>query len=183
MNNDNIIFVSQNVQGLRNNLKRINLDAIVQNMIYRNLSVSCIQETWLDGNLIKEIEGYTIFHQCLENKKICKRDQNGVAINLSPEFTIFYNKSGSKPQVNPTISSSVKFGRLLGLKLSINVKTVLKGAFQKKKKSNEMQSINLFISSVHHPTDKKLQKQNLTIIYQVFILQFLHTTSSFRVKI
>ena len=45
MNNDNVIFVSQNVQGIRSNLRRINLDDIVQNMIYRNLSVHCIQET------------------------------------------------------------------------------------------------------------------------------------------
>ena len=59
MNNDNMIFVSQNEQGLRSNLRRINLDAIVQNMICRNLSVYCIQETWLDRNFIKEIEGYT----------------------------------------------------------------------------------------------------------------------------
>ena len=63
MNNENIIFISQYVQGLRINLRRINLDAIVQNMNNRNLSVYCIQETWLDGNLIKTIEGYTIFHR------------------------------------------------------------------------------------------------------------------------
>ena len=85
-------------------------------MINRNLSVYCIQETWLDGNFIKEIEGYTVFHHGLV-KQVCKRGQNGVAIILSPEFTIFYNKSGSKPQVNPTISSSVDFGRFIGLKL------------------------------------------------------------------
>ena len=138
------------------NSRSINLDAIVQNMIHRNLSVYCIQETWLDGNFIKEIEGYTVFHHGLV-KQVCKRGHNGVAIILSPEFTIFYNKSGSKPQVNPTISSSVEFGRFIGLKLSINVKTVLKGAFQKKKKSNKMQTINVFISFVYHPTDKKLQ--------------------------
>ena len=53
-----------------------------------------------------EIEGYTVFHHGLE-KQVCNRGQNGVAIILSPKFTIFYNKSDSKPQVNPTISSSV----------------------------------------------------------------------------
>ena len=73
-------------------------------MINRNLSVYCIQERSLDGNFIKEIEGYTVFHHGLV-KQVCKRGQNGVAIILSPEFTIFYNKSGSKPQVNPTIFS------------------------------------------------------------------------------
>ena len=72
INNDKLIFLSQNVQGLRSYLRKINLDAIVQNMIYRNLSVYCIQETWLDGNFIKEIEGYTVFHHGLE-KQVCKR--------------------------------------------------------------------------------------------------------------
>ena len=112
--------MSQNVQGLKSNARSINLDDIVQNVINRNLSVYCIQETWLDGNFIKEIEGYTVFHHGLV-KQVCKRGQNGVAIILSPEFTIFYNKSGSKQQVNPKTSSSVEFGRFLGLKLSINV--------------------------------------------------------------
>ena len=149
-------------------------------MIYRNLSVYCIQETWLDGKFIKEIEGYTVFHHGLE-KRVYKRSQNGIAIILSPEFTTFYNKFGSKPQVNPTISSSVEFVRFLGLKLSINVKTVLKGAFQKKKKSNKMQSINLHLQYIILLTTS--YKQNLTIIYQVFILKFLQTTSSSRVKI
>ena len=57
-------------------------------MINENLSVYCIQEMWLDGNFIKEIEGYTICHHGLE-KQVCTRGQNGVAIILSPEFTIF----------------------------------------------------------------------------------------------
>ena len=62
-NNEMIIFVSQNVQGLKSNARSINLDAIVQNMINSNVFVYCIQETWLDGNFIKEIEGYTVFHR------------------------------------------------------------------------------------------------------------------------
>ena len=140
------------------NSRSINLDAIVQNMIHRNLSVYCIQETWLDGNFVKEIEVYTIFHHGLE-KKVCKRGQNGVAIILSPEFIIFYNKYGSKPQVNPTKTNNVEFGRFLGLKLSISVKISMKGAFQKKNKSNKMQTIILCISSVYHPTDRVLQSE------------------------
>ena len=47
------MFVSQNVQGLKSDTTRINLDAIVQNMINRNYSVYCIQKTWLGGNFIK----------------------------------------------------------------------------------------------------------------------------------
>ena len=78
-NNEMIIFVSQTVQGLKSNTRSINLEAIVQNMINRNLSVYCIQETWLDGNFIKEIEGYTVFHHGLV-KQVCKRGQNRIAI-------------------------------------------------------------------------------------------------------
>ena len=110
-------------------------------MIKRHLSVYCIQETWLDGNFIKDIEGYIICHHGLE-KQVCTRGQNGVAIILSPEFTIFYNKSGSKPQVNPQNSNSVEFVRFLGLKLSISVKTSMKGAFQIKKMSKRIQTTN-----------------------------------------
>lgn len=121
-------------------------------MIYRNLSVYWIQETWLDGNFIKEIEGYTIFHHGLE-KQVCKRGQNRVAVILSLECTIFYNKSGSKPQVNPKISSSVEFGRFLDLKLSIIVKIVLKGAFQKKKKKFSTRK-NLNLKLTNHNTIK-----------------------------
>ena len=69
-------------------------------MIYRHLSVYCIQETWLDGNFIKEIERYTVFYHGLE-KQVCKRGQNGVAIILYQEFTIFYNKSGLKDTSTP----------------------------------------------------------------------------------
>ena len=57
-------------------------------MINRDLSVYCIQETWLHGNFIKEIEGYTVFHHGLK-KQVCSRGQNGVVIILSPDFTIF----------------------------------------------------------------------------------------------
>ena len=61
--------------------------------------------------------------------------------------------------MNPQNSNSVEFGRFLGLKLSINVKTFMKGDFQKKKKSNKMQTVYLFMSSVYHPTDKVLQTE------------------------
>ena len=42
INNYKLIFISQNIQGLRRNLRRINLDAIVQNITYKNVSVYCI---------------------------------------------------------------------------------------------------------------------------------------------
>ena len=114
-------------------------------MIFRNLSVYWIHETWLDGKFIKEIEGYTILHHGLE-KQVCKRGQNGVAIILSLEFTIYYDKSGSKPQVNPKISSSVEFGRFLGLKLSIIVKTVWKELFRKRRRNVVL--VKIWISNV-----------------------------------
>ena len=102
------------------------------------------------------------------------RGQNGVAIILSPEFTIFYNKFGSKSQVNPQNINSVEFGRLLGLKLSITVKTSMKGDFQKK--SNKMQIINLFISFIYHPTDKILQTEFNDYISSIYSIILLNDT-------
>ena len=50
-------------------------------MISKILDVYRIQETWLDGNFIKNINGYIMFHHVLISQ-ICSRRQKGVAIIL-----------------------------------------------------------------------------------------------------
>ena len=78
-------FVSQNVQSSRSEAQSINLDAIIEMMIKNNISIYSIQETWLDGDFVKEINGYTMFHHGLVSQT-CSRGQKGVAIILSPGF-------------------------------------------------------------------------------------------------
>ena len=120
-------------------------------MSIRKIDVYLIQETWLDGDYVSEIKGYTLFHHGLKKQK-CSRGQCGVGIILSPTFLQFYKDSGSKPPI--TISEENAFGRFIGISLTIKVKTDHKGAFKKKKRKNKFQSLNLFIASVYHPVDK-----------------------------
>ena len=63
-----ISFISQNVQSLRSDSQSINLDAIIEVMKKNNISIYCIQETWLDSDFVKEINGYIMFHYGLKNK-------------------------------------------------------------------------------------------------------------------
>ena len=150
---ESIVFLSQNVHSLRSESQRLYLDIIVELMSFRKIDVYLIQETWLDGDYVSEIKGYTLFRYGL--KKKCGRGQCGVGIILSPTFLQFYKDSGSKPPI--TVSDENAIGRFIGLELTIKVKTDHKGAFKKKKRKNKFQSLNLFISSVYHPVDKEDQ--------------------------
>ena len=95
-------------------------------------SIYCIQETWLDGDFVKEINGYIMFHHGLK-KQICSRGQKGVAIILSPEFYNYYKLSGARPLIIPDNENNEEFGRFIGIYLSLHVKTNNKGAYSKKK--------------------------------------------------
>ena len=63
-------------------------------MATKNIDTYCIQVIWLDRDFIKKIDGYTFFHNWLK-EKTCSRNQNGVAIILSPTFSKYYKLSGS----------------------------------------------------------------------------------------
>ena len=89
-------------------------------MARKNIDAYCIQETWFDGDFIKEIDGYTIFHHGLK-KQVCSRGQNGVSIILSPTFSKYYKSSGSPPPVKPK-NNDLTAGRFIGLKFNIEVK-------------------------------------------------------------
>ena len=62
-------MMTQNVHSLRSKNQAINLDAIIDLMISKKLDTYCIQETWLDKNFIKDINGYTMFHHGLTSQK------------------------------------------------------------------------------------------------------------------
>ena len=123
-------FISQNVRSLKS---KINVDTIINTMEVNNISAYCIQETWLDGNFIKGINGYIFFHHELV-KQTCKRGQKGVGIILSPELTKYYKDTGSIQPVIPKNINSVEFGRFIGIKLKFDIICKEKHAFKKKKK-------------------------------------------------
>ena len=96
-------------------------------MEVNNISAYCIQETWLDSNFIKEINGYTFFHHGLV-KQTCKRGKKEVGIILSPELTKYYKDAGSVPPIIPKNENSVEFGRFIGIKLKFDIIRKEKGA-------------------------------------------------------
>ena len=53
--NNNINFMSQNVHSLRSDIQKLNLDIIIDIMTRKNIDAYCIQETWLDGDFVKEM--------------------------------------------------------------------------------------------------------------------------------
>ena len=112
-------FISQNVRSLKSKAQAINLDTIINTMEVNNISAYCIQETWLDGNFIKERNGYTFFHHGLA-KQTCKRGQKGVGVILSPELTKYYKGTGSIPSVIPKNENSMELGRFIGIKLKFD---------------------------------------------------------------
>ena len=91
---NNNSFLSQNVHSLRSDWLNINLDIVIEIMVRKKIDAYCIQETWLNGDFIKGINGYTIFHHELMEQTY-SRGQNGVAIILSPNFQKYYKLSGS----------------------------------------------------------------------------------------
>ena len=88
-------------------------------MIKNNISVYCIL--------------YIIFYHCLESQS-WSRDLKVVAIIHSPECSKIYKISGSKPLLTPNSTLNKEYGRFIGLKLSIEIKSRFKGDFSKKKK-------------------------------------------------
>ena len=50
-----IFLMFQNVRSLRSETQRINLDAIIEIMIKKQISAYCIQETWLDTDFVRQI--------------------------------------------------------------------------------------------------------------------------------
>ena len=91
---NNNSFLSQNIHSLRSDSLNINLDIVIDIMVRKKIDAYCIQETWLNGDFIKGINGYTIFHHELREQTY-SRGQNGVAIILSPNFQKYYKLSGS----------------------------------------------------------------------------------------
>ena len=58
---NNINFIYQNVHSFRSDIQKVNLGIIIDIMARKNINAYCIQETWLDGNFVKAIDGFTIF--------------------------------------------------------------------------------------------------------------------------
>ena len=82
-----MIIYSQNVHGIFEGTKEgrtyWKLEFAICKMEREGIDIQLFSETWDEGDYVKVIRGYTMFHH---NNKEKKRRQ-GVAIILSPRFT------------------------------------------------------------------------------------------------
>ena len=56
-----ISFLSQNVNSLRSDSQKENIDIMIDIMARKKIDVCCIQETWLDGDSLKKSMGIQSF--------------------------------------------------------------------------------------------------------------------------
>ena len=95
----------------------------------KGLDVYTVQETWLDGNMDWDINGYHVFCHGLP-EQTCSRGQSGVAIILSPSLYKDYQDSGSPPPVYSPADNAVTKGRFIGRWFQIRVSNNPRGAFR-----------------------------------------------------
>ena len=96
----------------------MNIDAAINIMVSEEIDIFVVQETWLDGTSLFEINGYHVFTHGL-GKQTCSCGQLGVAIILSPTLYDAYTKSGSPPPITPSVPDHVSYGQFIGLCFSI----------------------------------------------------------------
>jgi len=80
-----LVLLSQNVRSWRSDTRRTNIDAAINFMQTNGIHAYSIQETWLDGDFEKDINGYHVFHHGLSQQK-SSRGSAGVAIILSNDL-------------------------------------------------------------------------------------------------
>ena len=85
--NEQVIIYSQNVHGIfegtRERRTYTKLEFLICKMEREQIDVYLCSEMWDEGNYMKVIRGYTMFHHNNEEKK----RRQGVAIILSPRIT------------------------------------------------------------------------------------------------
>ena len=129
---NNASFISQNVRSLLSKKQYINIDAIINTLGKHNILAYLIQETWLDRDFEKIINGYHLFHHGLK-QQICKRGKKWVAIILSSDLAKMYNESGCLAPIIPTNKNNIEFGMLIGIQLTIQSEFQEKGVSEKRR--------------------------------------------------
>ena len=108
-------------------------------MINHNIDVYCVQETWLEGDWDKIINGYLFIHHGVK-KCSCKRGNHGVGIFLSPHLQQCYEtvEKGFRIQSSNNIDDTVG-GRFLCIKVKLNsVFQLVDGTYRNRRKNSNM---------------------------------------------
>ena len=120
------------------------MEALVENMIAKEIDAYLVQETWLTGDWEKEKRGYLVIHHNHDKDKKKKkgREKRGVAIILSLYFRKAFEKSG-KPKHITTAQKGIHSGRFIGISLHFpNF-----DSYGKKVKGH----LNFFLASIYYP--------------------------------
>jgi hypothetical protein len=140
-------IVSQNVRGWRSKLENI-----IQLMIDKDISAFCVQETWDSDDYEKIVRGFLVIHHNLSKDEWnARRTSNnggirrGVAIILSPEFSVAYQRAGR--QKNSSSQNSIFAGRYLGI--SLNFPTISNYGKAVKR------TTKVYIASIYHPWEEE----------------------------
>ena len=148
----NYIIHTQNVQGFKRAFK---IENIIDEMINRDIDVYCVQETWLEGNWEKLINGFLFIHHGVK-KCSCKRGNRGVGIFLSPHMQKCYERveNGNRCQSGDN-DDDITSGRFLSIKVQLSSTFKLTdGAFRRKRKKQKSIYTFLKICSVYMPRKK-----------------------------
>lgn len=151
---------SQNVRGIKSATEKLNVDVITGLMLEKNIDAYCLQETWLNDDFTRNVNGFHIFHHGYRKKyQKSNRGERGVAIILSPRLYSAYLAAGGHPPVFPSPDSDdpTFLGRYISIQLKLLVDNNKKGAFSKKSKRKPIPK-TITISSVYHPDKIKDQR-------------------------
>ena len=117
------------------------LEFLVNKMREDDIDTYLLQETWDEGDWVKDIHGYTIFH----HNDIQKSSRTGVTIILSPRFSKAWKLAGGLDPLKTERGGLFK-GRFIGITLKFP-KTDLKG---KALRGNGKNSPSISLSSLRH---------------------------------
>ena len=87
-------FVSHNCRGL-NDKQKDRIEAWVEWGRTKKVHAACLQETWRAGGGEETNQGWMLIHHGLK-EPVCKRGSQGVAVLLSPEAKVAWEKAGGE---------------------------------------------------------------------------------------
>jgi hypothetical protein len=121
---------------------------LITSMKTKNLDVSFVQETWLEGDVFDEvINGYNVFRH---NGDLGNHNFRGVTIILSPRYYEGWKAAGTTPLITTDTT-----GEFLGRYISITVKLAShdkRGKLMRGKKGDKLMTLSL--ASIYHPCTK-----------------------------
>lgn len=131
-----VVMYSQNLADMRSNLENTKLDIIIGIMISRGIDAYLLQETWLEGIVTHEVNGFLFLHHGIP-KDDCPRGRRGVGIVLSPRLYDAYRNAGMIPHIVPEDSDTTNVGRFICVQITVNVPDNPKGAFAANGNANQ----------------------------------------------